>query len=116
MCRRAAEGEHVRNDILQLLPLADVSVIVCELGDFASIRHAADRLLIERSRLDILIHNAGATLPHRTLNGRWRRDNARNGRRRAAPLNVAVAGSRVMLSEALSLYESNRHDGLRSPG
>lgn len=67
MCRRAAEGEHVRNDILASLPGADVSVSVCDLGDFASIRRAADRLLTERSRLDILVHNAGATFPHRTL-------------------------------------------------
>jgi retinol dehydrogenase 14 len=67
MCRRAAEGERVRNDILARLPRADVSVSVCDLGDFASIRRAADRLLTERSRLDILVHNAGATFPHRTL-------------------------------------------------
>jgi NAD(P)-dependent dehydrogenase (short-subunit alcohol dehydrogenase family) len=66
MCRRAAEGERVRNDILASLPRADVSVAVCDLGDFASIRRTADRLLAERSRLDILVHNAGATFPHRT--------------------------------------------------
>lgn len=67
MCRRAAEGEHARNEILASLPRADVSISVCDLGDCASIRRAADRLLAERSQLDILVHNAGATFPHRTL-------------------------------------------------
>jgi NAD(P)-dependent dehydrogenase (short-subunit alcohol dehydrogenase family) len=67
VCRRAAEGERVRNDILASLPGADVSVSVCDLGEFASIRRAADRLLTERARLDILVHNAAATFPNRTL-------------------------------------------------
>lgn len=65
--RRAAEGERVRRDILAALPDADVSVGVCDLGDFASIRRAAGQLLAERPRMDILVHNAGATFPSRTI-------------------------------------------------
>jgi NAD(P)-dependent dehydrogenase (short-subunit alcohol dehydrogenase family) len=67
LCRRSVEGERVRQRILAALPHADVSVDICDLADFASIRRTARRLLDERSRLDILVHNAGETFPTRTI-------------------------------------------------
>jgi NAD(P)-dependent dehydrogenase (short-subunit alcohol dehydrogenase family) len=67
LCRRAAAGEDVRQRIVTVHPDADVSVVSADLTDFASIRRAASRVLSERSRLDILVHNAGATFPTRTV-------------------------------------------------
>lgn len=67
LCRRASEGERVRQRVLAAVPDADVSVVPCDLSDFASVRRAADRLLADRARLDILVHNAGATFPQRTI-------------------------------------------------
>ncbi|MBI4886265.1 MAG: SDR family NAD(P)-dependent oxidoreductase [Acidobacteria bacterium] len=67
LCRRPAEGERVRQFILARQPGADVSVVTCDVGDFGSIRRAAAQLLTERPRLDVLVHNAGATFPERTM-------------------------------------------------
>jgi NADPH2:quinone reductase len=67
LCRRAVEGERVRQCILAAQPNADVSVVACDLSDFRSIRCAAAQLLSEWPRLDVLVHNAGATFPQRTL-------------------------------------------------
>jgi retinol dehydrogenase-14 len=67
LCRREAEGERVRRLILAACPDADVSVVTCDVGDFESIRHAADRIVGDWPRLDVLVHNAGATFPERTM-------------------------------------------------
>jgi NAD(P)-dependent dehydrogenase (short-subunit alcohol dehydrogenase family) len=61
------EGQRAREFILASRPGADVTVVVCDLGDFGSIRRAAARLLSEWDRLDVLVHSAGATFPRRTL-------------------------------------------------
>lgn len=37
-----------------------VSSMACDLGDFDQVRALADKVLAERDRLDVLIHNAGA--------------------------------------------------------
>lgn len=57
----------MRQRVLAAVPDADVSVVPCDLSDFASVRRAADRLLADRARLDIMVHNAGATFPQRTI-------------------------------------------------
>jgi NAD(P)-dependent dehydrogenase (short-subunit alcohol dehydrogenase family) len=67
LCRRPAEGERVRQRILATQPDAHVDVVTCDLSNFASIRRAAARVLAEWPRLDVLVHNAGATFPHRTI-------------------------------------------------
>jgi NAD(P)-dependent dehydrogenase (short-subunit alcohol dehydrogenase family) len=41
-------------------------VVACDVGDFASIRQAADHVLQEWRRLDVIVHNAGAIFPQRT--------------------------------------------------
>jgi NAD(P)-dependent dehydrogenase (short-subunit alcohol dehydrogenase family) len=43
-----------------------VSVVACDVGSFASIRRAAAQTLAGWPRLDVLVHNAGATFPQRT--------------------------------------------------
>lgn len=67
ICRRAAEGEHVRAALVAARPGADVHVVGCDLADFVSIRAAADELRRLWPRLDVLVHNAGATFPARTI-------------------------------------------------
>jgi NAD(P)-dependent dehydrogenase (short-subunit alcohol dehydrogenase family) len=67
LCRRPAEGERVRQSILAGQPGADVAVVTCDVGDHGSIRRAAGQLLGDWGRLDVLVHNAGATFPQRTM-------------------------------------------------
>lgn len=69
LCRRSAAGERARRAILRRQPGADVTVVSCDLADPASIRAAAARLLRDYQRLDVLVHNAGATFSRRTLTG-----------------------------------------------
>jgi NAD(P)-dependent dehydrogenase (short-subunit alcohol dehydrogenase family) len=67
ICRRSAEADRVRAVILARHPEADVSAVTCDLSDFQSVRNAAAQLLSRWQRLDVLVHNAGATFPKRTL-------------------------------------------------
>jgi NAD(P)-dependent dehydrogenase (short-subunit alcohol dehydrogenase family) len=67
LCRRPADGERARQAILAEQPNADVAVVLCDVGDFASVRRAAAQLLRDWRRLDVLVHDAGATFPQRTL-------------------------------------------------
>jgi len=67
LCRRPAEGERVRQTILSSHPAADVWVVPCDMADLGSIRRAAAGLVREWPRLDVLVHNAGATFPQRTI-------------------------------------------------
>jgi NAD(P)-dependent dehydrogenase (short-subunit alcohol dehydrogenase family) len=67
ICRRPEEGERVRQFILERQPDAQLRMETCDLCDFPSIRRAATRLLSELPRLDVLVHNAGAMFPQRTM-------------------------------------------------
>jgi NAD(P)-dependent dehydrogenase (short-subunit alcohol dehydrogenase family) len=67
LCRRPAEAEQARRSILTNAPAADVSVMLCDVADLGSVRRTAKRLLCDWPRLDVLVHNAGATFPQRTL-------------------------------------------------
>jgi NAD(P)-dependent dehydrogenase (short-subunit alcohol dehydrogenase family) len=67
LCRRPAEGERVRQFILARQPRADVSVVTCDVGEFGSIRRAAAEILGGWRRLDVVVHNAGATHQQRTM-------------------------------------------------
>ena len=67
LCRRPAEGERVRQFILARQPGSSVSVVTCDLGNFGSIRRAAAEILAAWPRLDVLVHNAGATFPQRRI-------------------------------------------------
>jgi retinol dehydrogenase-12 len=66
LCRDEIRGAAAASAIRISLLGADIRTVVCDLGSFASVRAAAARLGSELPRLDILIHNAGATFPQRT--------------------------------------------------
>jgi NAD(P)-dependent dehydrogenase (short-subunit alcohol dehydrogenase family) len=42
-------------------------IVVADMGSLASVRAAADQVLVHESRLDVLIDNAGAIFPDRTI-------------------------------------------------
>ncbi len=42
-------------------------IVVADMGSLASVRAAADQVLVNESRLDVLIDNAGAIFPDRTI-------------------------------------------------
>jgi len=67
LCRRATEGERVRQFVLARQPGADVSVVTCDVASFECVRRAAAQILSGWRRLDVLVHNAGATHPHRRM-------------------------------------------------
>jgi len=58
--RNPAKTERVSKEIRQLTGNPAVSAMVADLGDLDSVRRAADQIVSEHPRLDVLIHNAGA--------------------------------------------------------
>jgi NAD(P)-dependent dehydrogenase (short-subunit alcohol dehydrogenase family) len=58
-CRRRDKGEAAARDIARASGNAQVSAIVCDLSDFASIQAAAATFCQRFPRLDVLINNAG---------------------------------------------------------
>ncbi len=65
-CRSADKAAAARRRILDIHPSADVDTVALDLGSLASVRKAADQVLQE-SRLDVLVNNAGIMMPPREL-------------------------------------------------
>lgn len=63
--RSSAKTERVSAEIRELTGNPAVSALVADLADLTSVRRAADQILAEHQRLDVLIHNAGALTAHR---------------------------------------------------
>lgn len=61
LCRDEIRGAAAASAIRVQVPGSDVRAIVCDLGRFESVRAAAARLNNELPRLDVLVHNAGAS-------------------------------------------------------
>jgi len=99
LCRRASEADRVKRVILAAVPGADVSTVLCDLQEIASIRQAVSRLLAERPRVDVLVHNAGAIFPQRTITS----DGVE------ATLSVDVVGPHLLTR--LLLEQLRRHHG-----
>jgi NAD(P)-dependent dehydrogenase (short-subunit alcohol dehydrogenase family) len=58
-CRRPAEGERARDEILATSPRGQVEVRKLDLGDLASVRAFAEAFLAESTALHGLVNNAG---------------------------------------------------------
>jgi NAD(P)-dependent dehydrogenase (short-subunit alcohol dehydrogenase family) len=67
LCRRPEYAERARQSILTRQRGADVRAVACDLGDLRSVRQAAATIARDWPRLDVLVHNAGATFPARTV-------------------------------------------------
>ena len=65
LCRNAERAEAAKADIDASVPGASTEVVLCDLGDLASVRAAAADLLERFDRLDVLVNNAGVTLRKR---------------------------------------------------
>ena len=62
--RDTDKGARVVREIQGRLPLAELHLARCDVGDLDDVRRFADELDVER--LDVLVHNAGAMPPERT--------------------------------------------------
>jgi NAD(P)-dependent dehydrogenase (short-subunit alcohol dehydrogenase family) len=65
--RSHERGESAVQQMQAATANACVSFVACDLGDQASVRRAADEIQRGRSKLDVLINNAGIFLPRREL-------------------------------------------------
>ena len=63
--RNPDKTARVAAEIRELTGSPDVSATVADMGDLSSVRRAAEQILSEHQRLDVLIHNAGALTPTR---------------------------------------------------
>jgi NAD(P)-dependent dehydrogenase (short-subunit alcohol dehydrogenase family) len=64
VCRNAERAAGAKADIEATVPGAELHVVLCDLGELASVRTAAAELLDRLDRLDVLVNNAGITLRH----------------------------------------------------
>ena len=60
LVRDEAKGEAARDEVIAATGNDDVSVLLADLGDLASVRDVAAELRANVSSLDVLVHNAGA--------------------------------------------------------
>jgi NAD(P)-dependent dehydrogenase (short-subunit alcohol dehydrogenase family) len=61
--RSIAKGEQAREEVLAAHPGAQLEVRRIDLADLASVAAFADRLIAERTPVDVLINNAGVMAP-----------------------------------------------------
>ncbi|SHG50430.1 SDR family oxidoreductase [Cognatishimia maritima] len=59
LCRNAAKARTLQEDLRKVNPEIEVEVLLCDLGDFASVRQAASAFEAKGLALDVLINNAG---------------------------------------------------------
>jgi NAD(P)-dependent dehydrogenase (short-subunit alcohol dehydrogenase family) len=68
LCRNPGRAEAVRREFL-VHSNAAVEVVLAEFSDLASVRAAAEVLLRDHPRIDVLINSAGLFSTARTLSG-----------------------------------------------
>ena len=66
VCRSPERAAAAKADVEGSVPGAEVDVVLCDLGELASVRVAAAELLQKLDRIDVLVNNAGVTLRHPT--------------------------------------------------
>lgn len=66
-CRNPEKAARAVDTIGQAAPAADVAAVALDLASLASVRAAADQVLAEHDRLDLLINNAGVMAVPRAL-------------------------------------------------
>ena len=67
LARSEERGEHSRAQIIERTANDAVDVIACDLSSLASVRRAAQQLLDEGTRIDVLVNNAGVMTQQREL-------------------------------------------------
>jgi len=67
VCRDQQKGEAAVADIRREAPPAQLELLIADMSSFASVRALAGQIREKCPRLDVLINNAGAAVPKRTL-------------------------------------------------
>ena len=65
--RDAGRNERVVAELREATGNTSITQVPCDMGDFDQVRQLAARVLTDHSRLDVLVHNAGALTPERRL-------------------------------------------------
>lgn len=63
--RNTDRNERVVAELIEATANTSITQVPCDLGDVDQVRDLAARVLADHSRLDVLIHNAGALTPER---------------------------------------------------
>lgn len=66
LVRNADRGEQARSRIRELVPGAELTVEVCDVGELAQVRRFCAEFAARVPALDVLVHNAGLMPPRRT--------------------------------------------------
>jgi NAD(P)-dependent dehydrogenase (short-subunit alcohol dehydrogenase family) len=66
-CRDGHKGQAARDEIAAATQNQDISVLSVDVSSLASVRAAAEQLAKQHSKLDVLVNNAGAWFPDRTV-------------------------------------------------
>ena len=67
LVRDRKRGEAAQTGIEAVLPGASTELLLADLADFSAVRHAASEFLSAHDSLDVLVANAGAIFPSRTI-------------------------------------------------
>jgi len=67
VCRNEEKGEAALADIRREATAAQLDLMIADMSSFASVRALAGQIREKCPRLDVLINNAGAAVPKRTL-------------------------------------------------
>ena len=67
VCRNQEKGEAALADIRREATAAQLDLMIADMSSFASVRALAGQIREKCPRLDVLINNAGAAVPKRTL-------------------------------------------------
>jgi NAD(P)-dependent dehydrogenase (short-subunit alcohol dehydrogenase family) len=67
LARDAARGERARAEVVAATGNDDVRVCLCDVSDLGAVRAFAARFAAEEPRLDVLVNNAGALPPERSV-------------------------------------------------
>jgi retinol dehydrogenase 14 len=67
VCRNAQKGEHALADIQREAGSADLELLLADMASLGSVHALATQVRQRCPRLDVLINNAGAAVPSRTL-------------------------------------------------
>ena len=67
VCRDQRKGEHALADIQRTVPSSQLDLLIADMSSLGSVRALAAQVRQRYPRLDVLINNAGAAVPRRTL-------------------------------------------------
>ena len=67
VCRHQRKGEHALADIQRTVPSPQLDLLIADMSSLGSVRALAAQVRQRYPRLDVLINNAGAAVPRRTL-------------------------------------------------